>query len=79
MAGFTFNDAGFEHVVSEMTKELEAADAKFRRTHSGLPTHVVRADLPRALPAWLTLTDADADSYAEAVANDEDFTFQLEG
>jgi hypothetical protein len=70
MADFTFNDAGFERILGNMAAELDAADAAFRQTHTGLPTHVVRADLAHALPTWLTLADADADSYAEAVAKD---------
>jgi len=77
MSEFQFNERGMRKLFKEITAKFEAADENFRRTHTGLPYEVVRADAAQALPAGVELGDADLDKYAAAVASGQPFEFRL--
>lgn len=77
MSGFQFNERGMRKLFEEIAAKFEAADQKFRRTHTGLPYEVVRADAAQALPDGVELADDDLDKYAAAVAAGEPFEFRL--
>jgi hypothetical protein len=76
---FKFNESGYRELLQQIADNLNAADQKFRSTHTGLPVDVVRADAPDALPAGITLGASDLDAYAAAVAAGELFEFRLKG
>lgn len=64
-------------LLEEIAAKLEAADQKFRQTHTGLPYDVVRADAAHAFPDGVELTEEDLNKHAAAVAEGETFDFRL--
>lgn len=76
---FQFNERELRKLVQGIARQLEDADRSFRETHTGLPVHVVRADVADALPKGITLSAEDLDKFAAAVAGDEPFEFHLGG
>jgi hypothetical protein len=71
-----FNDAGMRKLFAEVSKNIEAADAEFRRTHTGLPVDVVVADFATHGPA-LDLPEVQLHAYATAASQGEPFEFRL--
>lgn len=79
MSHFKFNDSGYRDLLQKIANDLNAADQKFRSTHTGLPVDVVRSDAPDALPGGITLGPIELDAYAQAVAAGDPFEFRLHG
>lgn len=73
------DERAYRRLQEEIAGKIEAADAKFRETHTGLPLHVVRADAADALPEGIVLTSQNLDDYAVAVSKGERFEFRLQG
>lgn len=79
MARVRVNDRELRKLLQGIARQFEEADRSFRETHTGLPVHVVRADVADALPKGITLSAEDLDKYAAAVASDEPFELHLRG
>lgn len=77
--GFQMNERELRKLMEGIARQLEDADRSFRETHTGLPVHVVRADVADALPKGIELSAEALDDYAAAVAGDEPFEFHLGG
>lgn len=73
------NERELRKLMEGIARQLEDADRSFRETHTGLPVHVVRADVTDALPKGIELSAEALDDYAAAVAGDGPFEFHLGG
>ncbi|ROS71868.1 hypothetical protein EDF24_3726 [Curtobacterium sp. PhB130] len=73
------NERELRKLMQGIARQLEDAGRSFQETHTGLPVHVVRADVADALPKDIELSAETLDEYAAAVAGDEPFEFHLGG
>lgn len=79
MARVQVNQRELRKLMEQIALQLEDADRSFRETHTGLPVHVVRADVGDALPSGIQLSPEALDDYAAAVSADQPFEFRLGG
>lgn len=73
------NERELRKLVQGIGRQLDEADRSFRETHTGLPVHVVRADVADALPKGITFPPEALDDYAAAVSAGKPFEFRLGG
>ncbi len=79
MARVKVNERELRKLMQGIARQLNDADRSFRETHTGLPVHVVRADVTGALPKGMQFSPEALDDYAAAVSADEPFEFRLGG
>jgi len=73
---FEFNPGGYERLLNEVAKSIEAADARFRETHAGLPEDVIVADFATHGPE-VELSDEALHAYADAVSTGAPFEWVI--
>lgn len=73
------NERELRKLMQGVGRQLAAADRSFRETHTGLPVHVVRADVADALPKGIKFSSEALDDYAAAVSANKPFEFRLGG
>lgn len=70
------NEDALRKIFEQAATNIEAADQKFRETHSGLPVEVIVADFEEFGPP-VQPTDAQLEAYAAAVSAGEPFEWVL--